>query len=199
MDLLQHSAAYDDAESELQQIMMRIYDDELRPTADEINVYGAPFLGSIALLERLVTADGLAIPRKHSGQDSIRYLFKAWNYLNPERGFHFLKAYLQALWGESYEVNQMWQKKSEPYPTYLRTMAQVAGVESDYFLTSRVIVDLDIEEDVPEALQKAIRTAVAARFLLQLRIFKKLSNELLLGQVFHGYVAHIVSGNLVDP
>lgn len=199
MRLLEHSAAYNDAEQELQDIINRIYDEELRPTADEINVYGAPFLGSIALLERLVTADGLAIPRKHSGQDSIRYLFKAWNYLNPERGFHFLKSYLQALWGESYEVNQMWQKKSEPYPTYLRTLAEIAGSEPDYFLTSRVIVDLDISEDVPDVLQKAIRTALAARFVLQLRIFKKISNTMLIGQLLHGYTVHNASGSLVDP
>lgn len=199
MEPLKHSHAASPVEADLKQIMIDLYQDNLALTADEINVYGAPFLGSFALLERLVTADGLSIPRSHGTTDAIRYLFKSWNYLNPERGFHFLKTYLQALWGESYEVNQMWQKKTEPYPTYLRTVAQIVGVESDYFLTSRVIVDLDIGEDVPEALQKAIRTAVAARFVLQLRIFKKLSNEMILGQIFHGYSAHIVSGDLSNP
>lgn len=168
---LVESFANGDVESDLRDLLVRLYDETLAETAAEIDVYGAPHLGPIGLIRRSISADGLSVLNQ-SSEARLRYLFKAWRFRNPRRGTHFLKTYLRALFGEVYDVNFLWQKKTEPYPTYLRTaeeMAIAGESESDFYLTSRLRVDLTTDL-VPDRVVRALRTVVAARFVLEVRI-----------------------------
>lgn len=175
---LRKSHAVDDLENELRLLFIEIYEKNQLEQADEINVYGAPHLGSKDLIARHVTADGLSVL---GGEDdaAVRHLFKAWRHRNPKRGFHFLRTYLRALWGENYVVDQLWQRKDSPYPTALTTIGDIrtkGESETDYYLTSRVRVDLDTDI-VADRVIKSLTTSVAARFLMKVRIAKFFSKS----------------------
>ena len=154
-------------EAELKDLFIKVYADTMAATADDINVYGAPHLGSFGLVERNIDRDGLSVLRETT-EARIRYLFRSWRHLNPERGLHFLRLYLSALFGDSWTVEQLWQRKDQPYPTALATTAEV-GDSEDYFLTSRVRVDVD-SEIVPAKILSSLRSAIAARILLTVRV-----------------------------
>jgi hypothetical protein len=171
MKPLDESWAWTDAEQEMKDIFIKLYEDAMKEQADEINVYGVPHLGSFALIERITTADGLSILRD-TGEANLRHLFKAWKYRNPKRGLHFLRTYLRAIWGDAQFCEQMWQRKEDPYPTALKSLAEITadGEDvTDYFLTSRIRADIDTDR-VPDLLINSLRTTIAARFVLEVRI-----------------------------
>lgn len=174
----------DQLEEELTALFVQLFTDHLLDAAQEINVYGAPHLGSPALIEREVSADGLAILRDYEVEDyKIRFLHLAFRHRNLMRGLHFLRTYLRVLYADSWYVNQMWQKKTEAYPLFLLTKDQIASESediADYFLTSRVIVDLDTAS-VPDLLIRSLRSAVAARIHLTVRVAKFFSGGMVFG------------------
>lgn len=176
----------DQLEQELTELFVQLFTEHLLDTAQEINVYGAPHLGSPALIEREVSADGLAILRDYEVEDyKIRFLHLAFRHRNLMRGLHFLRTYLRVLYADSWYVDQMWQKKTEDYPDFLRTVGQIDydGEDlSDFFLTSRVIVDLDTAS-VPDLLIRSLRSVVAARIHLTVRVAKFFSNGMVFGGV----------------
>lgn len=181
---LQHSWEANDLEADIKAITLQLFEQFLRAQSDEINVYGAPHLGSFALVERNVSRDGLTVLRQ-GDESPMRYLFKAWRYRNPRRGFHFLRTYLTVLFGTVHQVDQLWQKKSFPYPTALKSgeeMGWDGESESDYYLTSRVRVDLDTDL-VPDRVLRSLRTTVAARFLLDVRIRKQFESKFGIAQL----------------
>lgn len=196
---LQASHEDNGLEADLKRILIDLYDANIRALDDEINVYGMPHLGPFGLIERLVTADGLVLIRQ-GDEAGLRYLWKAWRHLNPERGLHFLRTYLQVLWPDAAEVNQLWQKKSEPYPNALKTDGELTystDSPDDYFLTSRILVDLDTDI-IPDRIIKALRSAIAARFLLKMRIAKFSLNTLAVGGIAYNVQIMKVSGTVKD-
>lgn len=73
----------------------------------------------------------------------------------------------------------MWQRKSLPYPTALFTKEQIEETGeslSNYYLTSRLAIDIDTYE-VPKDLVRSLRSAVAARLLLEIRIIKSFDGD----------------------
>ncbi len=193
---LEKSWAVDEREDELRNLTIQLYADTLKAKSDEINVYGAPHIGPFSLIEREVARDGLTVLRT-TAADSIRHLFHAWRFRNPRRGMHFLRAYLQVLFGPVFEVRQLYQKKSEPYPTALASLDEigfVGGSVGDYFLTSRLRVDIDTDL-VPSQVQQAARTTVAARFVLDLRVAKRIQTKVALPHIFRGVVVARTAGN----
>ena len=197
---LQNSWDASQLEAELKALFIKLYDDHLRELADEINVYGAPHLGGIDLLEKVVTSEGLAILRDED-VDKMQYLSKSWRHLNPERGFHFLKTYLRVLFGEGQVVEQLWQKKSLPYPTATKTRAEIesaAEAMADYFLTSRVRVDLDTTL-LNERVKNAILTSLAARFVAEVRVAKFAIQQLALAGVCGGTQVFNGNGYAIAP
>lgn len=174
---LQQSFAATQIERELFNLFEKLYSDALEATDDEINVYGSPHLGSIDLITRLARQDGLAILRD-GDEEKMRYIYKAWRYLNPERGLHLLRAYVRVLFGEGQRVEQLYQKADQPYPLFLRSAEEIVGSENLYFLTSRVLVDLDASVEVPDRIIKALKTVMAARLLLDIRVSKYAMNTL---------------------
>ncbi|APQ14636.1 hypothetical protein BJP27_23980 (plasmid) [Pseudomonas oryzihabitans] len=184
-----------DVEAELAQLLGELFDSELAPQDNEINVYGAPHLGSLPLIQRQLSSDGLSVLNL-ADEAGLRYLHKAWRYRNPKRGLHFLRKYLQVLFGSSWSVDQLYQLKSAAYPTVLRSAEEIVragGAITDYFLTSRVRVDVNTSV-VPERILKALLTTVAARIVLNVRVARQLKQPIGVVSVFRGCTIMRTSG-----
>lgn len=177
---LRNSAAFDAVERDLKQLTIDLFTLYLRPRERDINVYGAPHLGSFDLIERNVTRDGLALYRK-ADQAAMRYLYRAWKAQNPKRGLHVLRTYVQLLWPNANSVDQLWQKKADPYPTNLVTRQEIAGDDphATHYRTSRVHVSVDEPEEDGQGLLRvlpSLRSVIAARFLLLIFILRRFEN-----------------------
>lgn len=172
MDLipLQRSAAADDVEAEFKALFLQLYKERLGACVNDLAMYGMPHIGSIANIERYISADGLAVLRTTT-VEQIRYLFHAWRYNNPQRGTAFLSTYLNVLFGPVFNISQLWCHKNAVYPEECLADYEVKakrGNFNDYYLTSRLRVDIETNV-VPERVLRAARTAVAAKFVLELR------------------------------
>ena len=173
---LVRSAEFDEVETEFKQLFLRLYQQRVAPSVNSINLYGMPHLGETKLLQREISKDGLAVLRTTT-VEQIRHLFHAWRYNNPQRGTAFLEAYLNALFGSVYTVSQLWCPIAGVYPDDALSEEEITeqgGDLANYFLTSRLRVDIETQV-VPERILRASLTAVAARFVLELRTAKRLS------------------------
>jgi hypothetical protein len=182
---------------------MDAFRDFLRSLEREIGVYGAPHLGGFDQVERWVKADGLAMARGGS-QDAMRYLFKAWRARNPKRGLHFLRTYLQLLWPNAWAVDQLWQKKSQPYGQALYGREEllargVINIDDDHFLTSRLNVDVAAQEGTgAELLQvsRSLRYVCPAKYVVNLRLLRKSQITFKTASVFSACQALDTAGTL---
>ncbi len=185
---LRLSAEYDEIESEFKALFLDLYEKHIAAPVIEANTFGMPHLGPDSFISRELNNDGLAL-LNDTTSDRTRMLFKAWRYLNPQRGTPFLAFYLRALFGDVFTIDQLWCKKDGVYPVDVMTKAEIqsAGEQlADYFLTSRLRVDIETEV-VPERVLKAARTAVAARFVLELRAARRTSPTLAVACISYGF------------
>lgn len=167
-------------EAQLKALTADVVREHMRAGERDLNVYGAPHLGSFDLVERWVKSDGLAMTRGDS-KDAMRYLYNAWRARNPKRGLHFLRTYLQLLWPQAWEIDQLWQKKSEPYPSALYTKDQLSSLgvsdpSADYFLTSRLNVDVAADTETGDGVLQvlqSLRHVAGAKFHLGLRLLRR--------------------------
>lgn len=191
LETLANSFAASELDAELKELFTALYVQFLQETADEINVYGSPHLGPFSLIERSATNDGISVLRD-SEESRLRYIFKAYRYRNPERGLHFLRTYCRALFSDAQSVYQVWQPKAQAYPIGGKAYAEVDS-ESNFYLTSRLRVDLDTLT-VPDLVVRAIKTAVAARFVVEVRIAKFAQNQAVAAHVFGATQVMMASG-----
>lgn len=171
---LVRSAEYDAVESEFKALFLSLYKAKIDDQVTEVGLYGMPHIGPDSLVERSLSGDGLAVLRTTT-KEQIRHLFHAWRFRNPQRGTAFLRSYLSSLFGPVFTIDQLWCKKAGEYPVDVMTEGEIlaAGEDvADYFLTSRLRVDIETEI-VPERILKAAKTALAARFVLELRAAKQ--------------------------
>ena len=184
---LVRSAEFDEVESEFKALFLSLYKQHIDDQVTEVALYGMPHIGPDSLVERSLVVDGLAVLRTTT-MDQIRHLFHAWRYRNPQRGTKFLAAYLMTLFGPVFTIDQLWCKKAGEYPADSMTEAEilVAGEDvADYFLTSRLRVDIETEI-VPERVLKAAKTALAARFVLELRAARRAALTYPIGFIANG-------------
>lgn len=192
---LVRSAEFDDVEAEFKALFISLYKEHIDAQVSEVALYGMPHIGPDSLVERSLSGDGLAVLRTTT-MDQIRHLFHAWRYRNPQRGTTFLAAYLNTLFGPVFTIDQLWCKKAGEYPVDVMTHAEmlIAGqAEADYFLTSRLRVDIETEM-VPERILKAAKTALAARFVLELRAARRASVKAHFGFVAYGFNIGRITG-----
>lgn len=162
----------DAVEADIKRLTIDLFEDNLRASERELNVYGMPHLGSLALLERNVTGDGLALFRRDD-VEAMRYLFKAWRARNPKRGLHFLKTYLQLLFPNNWTAVQLWHDANVSYPNGLQE-TEAPG----RYLTSRVQVTIGANtafEVLPVI--GALRSVMPARLLFQLSLLAPDANQ----------------------
>lgn len=188
-----------DTEEQLVQLFNQLYLENLAELDDEINVYGAPHLGPLSLIQRALTGDGLSVLNL-TDDDGMRYLYKAWRHRNPKRGMHFLKKYLQILFGSVWDVSQLWQKKSAAYPEGCKSLAEIAldgeAIEA-FYMTSRVRVDVATSE-VPERVLRALLSTVAARIVLEVRVTRAFRSTYVAAPTFFPITLCYVAGELID-
>lgn len=184
----------DQLESELKALFADLFKANVRPDERYVNVLGMPQHGVRTLIEQSLAADGLSIYR---GADNAAgagaYLLRAWRARNPKRGLHLLKTYLQLLWPNVWTADQMWQGKSEPYPTAL-----VPEDGGDHYLTSRVHVTLPAKVttggDV-NAISSGLRASLPARMVMNFAIVSSEEFEVGVANLFYaGTVAQSYEG-----
>jgi len=192
---LQRSAEYDEIETEFKALFLSLYRKDLSGRVIDANTLGMPHLGPDAFISRELNNDGLAL-LNDTTSDKTRMLFMAWRYLNPQRGTKFLAFYLRSLFGDVFTIDQLWCSKAGEYPEDVMTEQeiQLAGHElTDYYLTSRLRVDIETEI-VPERILSAARTAVAARFVLDLRAARRAALKIPLACVAYGFNVSRIAG-----
>lgn len=177
------SAEFDSVEGDFKRQFLDLFENNLRGAEREINVAGAPHLGSLSQVERHVSRDGLALLR--SSDPVMRYLFKAWKARNPKRGMHFLRTYLQLIYPNGWMVEQMWHSKAKPYPTELVRTGEIGASDPsvDHYLTSRVRVYIDdIGADGKGFVEliPALRAVAPAKLVLEIRLFKRFDSNVAL-------------------
>lgn len=179
---IEASAQWDETEAQIKQLTLEVLRGWFRAYERELNVYGAPHLGSFELVERWVKTDGLSMVRG-SSEDAMRYLFKAWRARNPKRGLHFIRTYLQLLWPGQATIEQLWHQTGKSYPEFLSTEDEVVkafGNTDGHFLTSRVLVEVNADEESGASLasvQRSLRSALGAKFILLCRLLKSVKVE----------------------
>ncbi|MFJ3685545.1 hypothetical protein [Pseudomonas sp. NPDC090208] len=193
MDLipLQRSAEYDDLEAQFKAMFLRLFEENIQGAVREANVYGMPHLGPYSFLSRSLSDDGLAL-MNNTPDDNTRYLFNAWKYLNPQAGTAFLEMYLRALFGDNFYINQLLILPDGDYPSEAISEPEIIARGEDvddYVLTSRLQVDIDTQI-LPTRIVDAAKTAVAAKFVLDVRLAKKITT--VINTVFVGWGVQIM-------
>jgi hypothetical protein len=178
---LVHSFDENQLEVEIKRGFCDAFERNFRLALDDINVQGAAHLGSIDLITKNITADGLAVVRKGEG-DELTHLFMAWRGQNPRRGLHFLATYLQLTWPNKWEINSLWQKKDTPYPTGLVIESVALQDRANYFKTSRISVSLELDDaessDELYNIIPVLHTALAARLIIEPKKLKRVGQDI---------------------
>lgn len=193
---LQRSAEYDSIEAQLKALTLRLYQKHLAGKVTELGLSGMPNLASDEFISRELNNDGLAILRDTT-DENIRYLFHAQRYRNPQRGTAFLRTYLNALFGPVFTIEQLWCPVDGVYPQDARDsyeMAVAGASYDDHFLTSRLRVDIETMT-LPDKIIAAAKTAIAARFVLEMRIARRTRPVLPIAFVAHGLTVSRMKGS----
>ena len=179
---LKNSHEFDQLEHDLKQMFMDLFEDHLRAGERDLNVYGAPHLGSFDRVSGSVKSDGLSLIN-NDDEPAMRYLHKAWRGRNPKRGLHFLNTYLSMLF-RGHEIDQLWQRKDAEYPTSLLPIYRIKDSIQNHYLTSRLAVFVRFN-GLPEEVLKitpAIRSVLPARMVLDVGVLVPSSTTLAIGQ-----------------
>ena len=119
---LEGSFAENEAEADLKKLFLDLFGANLAGDSFDANVLGAAHLGSLDLVRKAVNTDGLVLLQGDREEAATRYLYRAWKSGDVQgRGLHFLRTYLQMLFPNECEVEQLWHDKESPYPTALYT------------------------------------------------------------------------------
>ncbi len=171
LDPLAESPSPDQIEEDLNDAFIEVFEAMLRQAERRINAYGTPHRGSFQVIERFVKADGLAMERRSAAEAFMAHLFRAWRAGNPRRGTQFLRFYLQLLWPGQWSLVQLWHEPAATYPEGL-----VDSPGPGRWLTSRVRLDLEIDQDDGDELTKlagSFRSVLPARLLLDMSILTR--------------------------
>jgi len=174
LEPLRESLAVDDIEQQLNDLFVDMFERVSVEAFDAINA-GAPHLGTFDLVRRAMTADGLALLKSDREEQVTRYLHKAWVASdNQGRGLHFLRTYLQMLYPNEWQLFQLEQDKSIPYPYALQ---HDSGNRETHFLTSRLSVLIDGNSANAPLLGRFVpilTSVIAARLVIAFETYKML-------------------------
>lgn len=158
-------------ESELKQLFIALFEQQLRTKFRRIDHYGYPHLldePDFETVQRFVKLDGLSLlNREINNQPYMLEVFRAWRGQHQRRGLGFLEFYLQMLWPNAWTVTQWFHSvpNASNYP--LNLSVNNAG---NKFLTSRVSVLIDPYQltDISEVLKitPTLKRIVPARVVL---------------------------------
>lgn len=169
---LEFSHQANDIEKELKALTIDLFNKHLANLAKDINCYGMPHLGSKSLLNQYLISQNIAnFNTENLSDESLRYLTQAWKFKNLKRGTYFLQVFLTCVWGADFEVSQLWQKKTDDYPTVLKTLEEIeesGESRNDYFLTGRLKITLfGSKSYFASSVAKALNDVLPARLMIQ--------------------------------
>ena len=140
------SHRYGAVEAQFFALLIALFKAKLSGRFNDVNVYGAPHLGSRTLLRQYLVSQNVAnFNTEALEENAMRYLLMAWRYLNGKRGTAFLETFIRCVWGNDFKILPLYCKKDGSYPESCATLPEIAQLEhqeSDYFLTSRLRVQL---------------------------------------------------------
>lgn len=117
-------------ESDCKRLLIDLFNQHLASAVFDANVAGAAHLGSLDLVRKAVSMDGLVLLQGDREEASTRYLYRAWKSADLQgRGLHFLRTYLQLLYPGECTITQKWHTDNN-YPDFLRD--PTPGYSSDY-------------------------------------------------------------------
>lgn len=113
------SFAENAVEADCKQLLIDLFDQHLAAAVFDANVIGAAHLGSLDLVRKAVSMDGLVLLQGDREEAATRYLYRAWKSADLQgRGLHFLRTYLQMLFPGECTVVQRWHTDNN-YPNFL--------------------------------------------------------------------------------
>ncbi len=114
---LEHSGSSNEFEEQFRLFVLDMFSELLSTSVFDANVLGAPHLGSFDLVRREVNSDGLVLLQGDREESSTRYVYRTWRARNGQgRGLHFLRSYLQLLFPNVWEIEQVWCSTDDAYP-----------------------------------------------------------------------------------
>ena len=165
-------------ETELKEAFIEVFHSAFGEKLNQLSCYGSPHLiDDIALLKRFFLKEGLVLPKADIPLSSLKYLLKAWRSENQKRGLHFLRTYLQLIYPNKHNINQLWQDSAKSYPNGLATEDEAKEIGSPHWLTSRVSIEVTDEKEtgvILDSYRDTLQKVVGARFLLELYLFREL-------------------------
>lgn len=185
-------------ESELKAVFLAVFGRMVRERERALNLYGMAHLGGEELVGRSLQQDGLAVVRRDAAR--MRFLLKSWRARNPKRGLLFLRKYLQTVWPNQWQLDQFWHPIASAieYPAHKKPQGDP---ETD-FLTSRVRVSVTVAVDDGTgllAMQKALRSTIAARIVLEIALIVDMANSVGLSNGIGTCVPMYMRGAVRNP
>ncbi len=170
---LDNSHAQGELEAELKALTIGLFEQVVRSAERDVNVSGSAHLGSFDLISRHVKRDGLAIFHRND-EEAMRYLYRAWKGRNPKRGLAFMRLYLQLLFPNTWQADQLWHRKGATYPSALETETDITGDPGvNYWLTSRIKVSItapDLSTTDVQRVLRPLRSTLGAKFVLEVDV-----------------------------
>lgn len=170
---LQQSFDPGDYRDAIKRLTIDLFREHLGADVFDANVMGMAHLGTFDLVRRFIQADGLGMLRSDREDAATRYLYRAWKKADAQgRGLHFLRTYLQLLYPNEWEVHQLEQDKSRPYPE----ATLPARGRTTHFLTSRLDILIDANAKNAPLLGSFVPTissVIPARFVPQFAVFRQ--------------------------
>lgn len=106
-------------EADCKQLAIDLFMNHLSATVFDANVIGAAHLGSLELIRKTISMDGLVLLQGDREEAATRYLYRAWKSTDLQgRGLHFLRTYLQLLYPGECTITQKWHTDNN-YPDFL--------------------------------------------------------------------------------
>lgn len=187
---LKNSFAVDAVEEQLRDMFIKVFDTYIASDFHDINVLGAAHLGSLDLVRRVINFDGLVLISNNREEPNTRRLYRAWKAGALQgRGLHFLRAYLQLLFPNSWTISQMMQVKALPYPTALYPSENFVN-DPTMFLTSRIQIAVAADNENAGSIGKIagiIKDVIPARMLPEIRLSQGSQSTLRVGSFFTGF------------
>ena len=181
---LSHTA--NEVETELNSLLIKLFQQYLFKDAFDCNVMGIPFEGSYELITKhLINGKIGNFEVSRIPEDNMRYLLLAWKYRNEKRGTHFLETFIKCTWGNDFEIHQLWQNKNAEYPLDLKTEEEINDLDlnlDDFYLTSRLRITLTQFEarDFPYEIAEMLKNTLPARLFIA-EIIKESSTKFGIG------------------
>ena len=203
---IRNSYAENQFEAEIKQVFIDLWVGQLEAAHRDINVSGMAHLGSTDLMLRHMHADGLAVPRTPEAtfpDKAFRYLYRAWKGRNyAGRGFAWLETLLQIIWPGAWTIDQMCQRATEDYPTALAPRTVIGDADSDWYLTSRILITISADTETGEALSAlspVLRATMPARFVPSFAVGIGGDSHIIMASVGEAGMIFFDAGIAADP